>query len=310
MRLAVAPCAALASALLSGVSVPLLKTFTENFAPQSLACLIYLGSALGLACVAGIRFAAGKREAPLRRSDMPRLILGTLLGSVSATFLLILGLSHTNSASASLLLTLTNILAAVFAWIFFREPTSRRAVISMCAVAAGAIILTYHGAGGASTLFGPLCILGSCLLWALDGNVMSPITATDPIHIAGVRYSLAGCIHCGIAFGVLHLPVPNIQTIAIVGAAGFCTYGLCLVFSLTAMRHLGVARSNIYFATAPFIGVAIAQGNGTGGSGWGFAAATLLMAAGMYLHLTERHTTSQKKAAHRVIAINALGAEA
>ena len=39
---------------------------------------------------------------------------------------------------------------------------------------------------------------------------------------------------------------------------GFFGYGVSLVLFIVALRHLGTARTGAYFATAPFIGTALA----------------------------------------------------
>jgi drug/metabolite transporter (DMT)-like permease len=54
-----------------------------------------------------------------------------------------LGLTRTNAASASLLLNLEAILAALLAWFVFNEASGRRIVIGFIAIAAGGLLLAW-----------------------------------------------------------------------------------------------------------------------------------------------------------------------
>ena len=73
------------------------------------------------------------------------------------------------------------------------------------------------------------------------------------------------------------------------GVVGFLGYGTSLVLFVLALRLLGSARTGAYFSTAPFIGaIAAAVALHDPLDGRIFLAA-ILMAAGVWLHLTERH---------------------
>ncbi|MDE2505436.1 MAG: EamA/RhaT family transporter, partial [Burkholderiales bacterium] len=72
-------------------------------------------------------------------------------------------------------------------------------------------------------------------------------------------------------------------------AIGALGYGLSLRCYLLAQRAFGAARTASVFASAPFIGAVCAWALGDrSGSAW-MAGAALLMAAGIALHLAERH---------------------
>lgn len=70
---------------------------------------------------------------------------------------------------------------------------------------------------------------------------------------------------------------------------GLLGYGLSLVLFVLALRGLGAARTGAYFSTAPFMGAAIAVlalGEHPSPTFW---LAAVLMGAGVWLHLQERH---------------------
>jgi len=83
--------------------------------------------------------------------------------------------------------------------------------------------------------------------------------------------------------------LPEMTVVAIAGIVGFFGYGLSLALFVLALRELGTARTGAYFSTAPFIGSAaavIALGEPITAQ---LAIAGMLMAIGVWLHLTERH---------------------
>jgi hypothetical protein len=70
---------------------------------------------------------------------------------------------------------------------------------------------------------------------------------------------------------------------------GLLGYGVSLVLFVLALRGLGSARAGAYFSTAPFLGAAIALMVLREPTPPGLWLSSLLMAAGVALHLTERH---------------------
>jgi hypothetical protein len=71
-------------------------------------------------------------------------------------------------------------------------------------------------------------------------------------------------------------------------ALGLVGYGLSLTLFVVALRRLGTARTGAYFSLAPFFGAALAVILGAPFN-LALGVAALLMAAGVWLHLTERH---------------------
>ena len=70
---------------------------------------------------------------------------------------------------------------------------------------------------------------------------------------------------------------------------GFVRYGLSLILFVLALRRLGSARTGAWFALAPFVGAALAMPLlGERPPVIAYPAAAL-MAAGLWLHLSERH---------------------
>ena len=83
--------------------------------------------------------------------------------------------------------------------------------------------------------------------------------------------------------------VPGIGITLVAALVGFIGYGASLALYVLALRHLGTARTSAYFATAPFLGAIAALGFLHEPMTLQLIAAGALMAAGVYLHLTEHH---------------------
>jgi EamA-like transporter family len=83
--------------------------------------------------------------------------------------------------------------------------------------------------------------------------------------------------------------LPALGAVAAACVVGFFGYGVSLVLFVLALRHLGTARTGAYFSTAPFLGAALALVLFREPVTAQLVGAALLMALGVYLHLSERH---------------------
>ena len=281
---------ALAAAVLFGASTPMAKRLLPTVEPMLLAGLLYLGSGLGLAVgrLLSHRRVGSPGEARLRRTDVPCLAGAIVCGGVVGPVLLLLGLAHTTAATASLLLTLEGVFTALLAWFVFKEGFDRRIAVGMTFIAAGAVALSWLGRPDAGAPWGALAIAGACLAWAADNNLTRNVSAADPVQIAMLKGLCAGGFNTvlALAFGAR---LPSAGTLAVIGLIGLLGYGVSLVLFVLALRHLGTARTGAYFALAPFVGTLISVVFLREPMTAGFVVAGLLMAVGVWLHLTEHH---------------------
>lgn len=291
---------ALLAAASFGASTPFAKLLVGSVAPLALAALLYLGSGIGLLALTVLRRLLGRllRRAPvsaaqLRRADLPWLAAAIAFGGVAGPVLLMVGLTTLSGATASLLLNVEGVLTSLLAWFVFKENFDRRIVLGMLLIVAGGAVLAWQpaAAGSLFTLatpgWGALAVLGACLCWAIDNNLTRKVADSDAVQIACIKGLVAGAVNLAIAL-TLHTPMPPVSTIAAIGLVGFCGYGLSLVLFVLALRTLGSARSGAYFSAAPFVGVAVALLLGESPAA-GFWLGGALMAAGIALHLSERH---------------------
>jgi drug/metabolite transporter (DMT)-like permease len=246
--------AALLSALLFGASTPFAKVLLTDIEPWLLAGLLYLGAGFGLG-VLGL-FQRGER-ARLGANEWPWLIGAIAAGGVVGPVLLMLGLTGTQGASASLLLNAESVFTALLAWFAFRENFDRRIALGMVAIVAGAVVLSWRGTAELDTLWPPLAVLGACFFWGLDNNLTRKVSLSDARQIATIKGLVAGTTNVAIAV-LLGAEMPAMPYIFSAGIVGFLGYGVSLALFVVALRGLGAARTGAYFSTAPFVGAIIA----------------------------------------------------
>lgn len=288
---------ALASAILFGLSTPFSKLLLGSVEPQLLAGLLYCGAGAGLLIGHLGRAFYGRTmmEAPLRLPDLPWLAAAILSGGVCAPLALMLGLLHTDAASASLLLNLEGLATMGIAWIVFRENVDRRLLLGALAILAGAVILTWDG-HGAHLNTGALFIAAACVMWGIDNNLTRKLSSANPVVVAMTKGIVAGTINITMAL-LRGAGVPSLDVMSGAAVVGFLGIGISLVFFVLALRHLGTARTAAYFSMAPFIGALAAIPLLHDELSIKLAVSGILMGIGLWLHLAEQHEHEHSHAA-------------
>jgi len=191
------------------------------------------------------------------------------------------------ASGASLLLNAEGVFTALLAWLAFKENFDRRIALGMVSIVAGAVVLSWSGEARFAGLWPALAILGACFAWGIDNNLTRKVSLSDATWIASVKGLVAGSVNLALAFalGATLPPLPNLAGALIVG---FLAYGVSLALFVVGLRHLGTARTGAYFSVAPFLGATLAVVLGDPIT-LPLLIAGLLMALGIWLHLTERH---------------------
>ena len=279
----------LTAAVLFGVSAPAAKALLRGASPQLLGGLLYTGSGLGLAIVSVIRSRVQwETETRLARRDAPWLAAAILFGGIVGPVLLLVGLAQTPASSVSLLLNLEGVFTALIAWFVFRENVDRRIAFGMLLIVIGGAVLSWKGRLAWGSLIGPAAVAAACVCWAVDNNLTQKVSGGDPVQVAMVKGLVAGSVNVGLALS-LGANLPGVPTVGAALALGFVSYGVSLVLFVLGLRHLGTARTGAYFSVAPFVGAIVSI------IAWRehptalFFVGGAFMAAGVWLHLTERH---------------------
>ncbi|CNF09928.1 cobalt-nickel resistance (export) protein [Yersinia bercovieri] len=276
--------AALTAAVLFGAGTPLAKQLLNTVSPWLLAGLLYLGSGAGLALYRLLTRAAAVN---LPRNELLWFIGAITAGGIVAPVLLMLGLTAMPASGASLLLNAEGVFTALLAWFAFKENFDRRIALGMMVIVAGAAILSWPGEARFTGLWPTLAILGACFAWGIDNNLTRKVSLTDATWIAAIKGLVAGAVNLSLAFA-LGATLPPLANLAAALLVGFFAYGVSLALFVIGLRHLGTARTGAYFSIAPFLGAVLAIIMGDTVT-LPLILAGLLMAIGIWLHLTEQH---------------------
>ena len=286
---------ALGAAILFGASTPIAKELVGAVSPVLLAGLLYAGSGVGLAIALFLRHAArsGRSEGAFawpRGVDLLWLFGAIVFGGVLGPVLLMLGLVSTAASASSLLLNLESVFTAGLAWFVFHENFDRRIAAGMILIIVGGLVLSWTP-GDFAISSGALLIAGACLCWAIDNNLTRKVSASDAMAIACAKGVVAGVVNISIAIAMGAAIPPAFITIAS-AVLGFASYGVSLTLFVLALRDLGAARTGAYFSVAPFFGAVLAIVLRAEPVTWQLAVAGVLMAIGVWLHISERHRHS------------------
>jgi drug/metabolite transporter (DMT)-like permease len=80
----------------------------------------------------------------------------------------------------------------------------------MALIAAGSVCVSWIGRPEVGLPWGSIAIIGACLAWALDNNLMRKISAGDPVQIAILKGIVAGSVNTVLAFA-LGAKLPSIS---------------------------------------------------------------------------------------------------
>jgi len=292
---------ALLAAALFGISTPLVQRFGVGLGAFSTAALLYAGAA----AVGALSRRHIEREAGLQRAELPRLLAMAAFGAVIGPVALAWGLQHTSGTSASLMLTLEALFTAVLAWRLYRETMDGRVWTAMALLLAGGIVLVIdQGRSGDTQLWGLLAVLLATAAWGVDNTLSRVLAERDPGQVVLAKAVLGAGAAALLAL-VLGEPLPSVGAALALFAIGASGYGLSLRFYLLAQRAFGAARTGSVFAFAPFIGAAVAVALGDRSGSILMALGSVLMLAGVLLHLAEshrhehEHETLEHEHAHR-----------
>ncbi len=277
--------ATLTAATLFGAGTPLAKVLLGQTSPWLLAALLYLGSGLGLFILRALRSSV---PVQLPEGEGKWLAGAVVSGGVVGPVLLMYGLSGMPASGASLLLNAEGVLTALIAWFVFKENFDRRIALGMLAIVAGGLVLSWPSEARFGAVWPALAVLGACLAWGVDNNLTRKVSLADASFIAMVKGLAAGATNLALAL-LLGAKWPGLALVASAALLGFASYGVSLVLFVVGLRHLGTARTGAYFSVAPFAGALLAIAILGEPLTLPLVIAGLLMALGLWLHLSERH---------------------
>ncbi len=278
---------AILAAALYALNAPLSKVLLGQVPARMMAALLYLGAGAGMLLLRLVQKSAGKAssEVPLTRKELPYTIAMVVL-DVAAPIFLMLGLTGTSAASASLLNNFEIVATSLIALLIFRERISKRLWLAIGLVTLSSIVLSLEGGGSLQFSLGSLLVLLACCCWGLENNCTRALSEKDPLEIVVVKGFGSGlgamivALVCGDQLPQLLLALGAL-------ALGFVAYGLSIFFYIYAQRTLGAAKTSTWYAVSPFIGVVLSLVIFRQIPGLTFWVALAIMAAGAYIAATD-----------------------
>ena len=255
MKTSTAIFSAILAAALYALNAPASKLLLQNVPPSMMAALLYLGAGLGMLLMGLARRVSGRpsAEAHLTCKDLPYTI-GMIVLDILAPIFLMIGISHTTAANASLLNNFEIVATSLIALFIFKEKISRRLWLAIGLIVLSSALLTVEDAGSLKFSVGSVFVLLASCCWGLENNCTRMLSQSDPQEIVIVKGlgSGAGALLVALLTGE-SFPAWGYVPFALL--LGFVAYGLSIYFYVYAQRYLGAARTSAYYAIAPFIGV-------------------------------------------------------
>ena len=248
---------AILAAALYALNAPVSKLLLQNVPPTMMAGFLYLGAGIGMAVMGLVRSQTGhgKQELRLTKKDFPY-TLGMVALDIAAPIFLMIGLTRTTAANASLLNNFEIVATSLIALLVFGERIGRRLWTAVGLITLSSILLSVEDASSFQFSFGSLFVLAACICWGLENNCTRCLSKSDPLEIVVIKGfgSGIGSVIIGLVVGET---LPLFSDILNILLLGFVAYGLSIYFYVYAQRDLGAAKTSAYYAIAPFIGVAL-----------------------------------------------------
>jgi len=277
---------AAAAAIAFGVTLPIVSVAGAGLGPYTTAALLYCGAA---AVSAGLRLFSRDEGRPLGRDSIRPLAVMAIAGAAAAPALFAWGLQRAGPVTSGLLLNLEAAWTALLAWRVYREALGVRAGLALVLMTAGGALLVLRGGGVLeASAAGALAVAAASLAWAVDNTASRRVAELPPLAVVAVKGLAGAALTLPVALA-LHEPLPGAGQAAALLLAGATGYGVSLRLYLLAQRRVGAARTASVFALAPFAGAALGWLVQRPALSWELGVSALLFAAGVALHLSERH---------------------
>ena len=136
---------ALLAAVLYAISSPFSKLLLNEIPEVMMAAFLYLGAGTGIFIAGFIRRLTEKKEKeqPLTRKELP-FTVGMVALDIAAPIFLMIGLTMTTAANASLLNNFEIVATSVIALVVFKEAISKRLWLAIAFVTVSSIILSFE----------------------------------------------------------------------------------------------------------------------------------------------------------------------
>ncbi len=248
---------AILAAVLYAINSPVSKLLLKKIPPTMMAALLYLGAGAGIFIVGLVqkKKKISADETPLSKADLPY-VIGMVVLDIAAPIFLMVGLTTTTAANASLLNNFEIVATSMIALCIFKEVISKRLWIGIILVTLASVILSVEDVSSFSFSLGSVFVLLACICWGFENNCTRKISVKNPLQIVVIKGFCSGTGALLIAF-FKGERLFSISYSLIALLLGFIAYGLSIFVYIYAQRELGAAKTSTYYAISPFIGATI-----------------------------------------------------
>lgn len=221
---------AILAAALYAINSPLSKLLLQKIPATMMAALLYLGAGIGLFIIGLVQkcIQHDKTELPLTKKELPYTI-GMVVLDIAAPIFLMVGLTLTTSAHASLLNNFEIVATSLIALCVFKESISKKLWIAIALVTLSSIILSFENLSSFSFSFGSIFVLLACICWGFENNCTRMLSSKNPLQIVVIKGFCSGIGSLAIAL-LLGETVPHISVVLLALLLGFVAYGLSIFF--------------------------------------------------------------------------------
>ena len=269
------------AAVFYAVNVPASKMLLRNVGPTMMAALLYLGAGIGIGILSLVSRKGRAGSERLSKKDFP-FVIGMIVLDIAAPVFLMLGISYSSSASASLLGNFEIVATTVIALFVFKEAVSARLWAAIALITLSSIMLSFEGRDSFSFSYGSLFVLAAAVCWGFENNCTRKISSKSTYEIVVLKGVFSGLGSLIIAL-IRREAIPGLIYIAAALILGFVSYGLSIFLYVRAQNVLGAAKTSAYYAAAPFVGAFLSFVFLKEELSWMYAAALAVMIAGSVL---------------------------
>lgn len=244
---------AVLAAVLYAINMPFSKLLLEKIEPTFMASFLYFGAGIGI----GIIYLLGKNrrkyvEEKLTKKELPYTISMIAL-DIAAPIFLMVGLTSTTSANASLLNNFEIVATSIIALFVFKEVISPRLWVAIALITLSSMLLSFEDVSSLQFSYGSIFILAAAVCWGFENNCTRKISSKSTFQIVMLKgiFSGLGSLLVSLIQGE-HFP--QVQYVAYAVLLGFVAYGLSIFLYVRAQKELGAAKTSAYYAIAPFVG--------------------------------------------------------
>lgn len=292
--------AAILSGVLYGISVPLVKLVGSD-SPSWTSALLYFGAGVAMVFVAIVIWLSKKvhvatgstftaRETPFTRKYVP-LLAGMVALDTAAALSLVSGISLSSASTASLLGNFEIVATAIFAWLIFREPLTKRMIAAITLLTAAGVLLSWTGDGVELSL-GAVLIGLSCIFWGLENNCTRALSECNVVYVTMIKGFFTALVSFLIACVIGEkLVSEGMLPLVLIGAF---SYGFSIVLYIWSQRYIGSAKTGNFYSIAPFVGVMASWGLFGFSVTCSFVVALCLSVGGVFLNACDIKHSCEK----------------